>query len=279
MARRTYSNAVNEVETSIAIERLLVATFPQTWTPSRISLDALPTGFVDLGSVVEDTPSFKVSRSKYQLVTGIPQVLQYQAVQGLSGSFTVALNSNSWRKAQYAFGNYTAVSSATAVTTVSSIVNGSQIQVSTMSTSFVIGQQVIIATAANFDKADAVETRITSINTITGGNITLYLSPPSSLMAVNQNIGTYAFQTHPIGGRNIKFYTLLGVADFIDGVQIVHEMMKVAPGADFEEAPRPSEAGRIPLMFDMIGTEQDVAGCTELLIARRHYFPTANNAC
>lgn len=282
MSEKTYTNNINEVEVSLGIQRLLVAEYPGTWEPEtqgRVDLDALPTGFYDLGSVVEDTPTLTVSREKFSLDAGLPRVRQYEVVIGLEGTFEISLHSNHWRKVQYAFGNYSAVSSTTAITTIASVTaqNVITFAATTALASVPVGRQIVIATTtAEFDLPDTVETRVTSI---TADGLTAYLEPtPLNTIASGDFMGIYEFVEQFIGSTAIRRSTLLGVTDFIDGSQVVHQFFKVTPGDEFTEEIRPTENERIPLSFNAFGiSRSDVPGAggkAQLVIARRVYFPT-----
>ena len=281
MAEKTFTNLINPVEVSLAIQRLLVADFGSgnyEPTSGRIDLDTLPTGFVDLGAVVEDTPTFSVTRTKFQLDAGLPAVRQFEAVIGLEGSFEISLHSNSWRKAQYAFGNYSAVSSVTQITTIASVTAQNVVTFANTSSveSLVLGLQFVIAPlVAEFDKADAVETRVVSI---TSDGLTFLLDPtPLNTIVAGDFTGYYDFQQIFHGTTAIRQSELLGVADFIDGSQVVHQFFKVTPGDEFTEEIRPTENERIPLSFNAFGVSRsDVPGAggkSQLVIARRIYFP------
>lgn len=275
-SNKTFINQINEVEVSLAVERLLIAEFPQTWTPARIDLTSLPTGFVDLGAVVEDTPSFTVTRGKFQLDAGIPAVRQFEAVTALEGNFEISLHSNSWRKIQYAFGNFSAVSSASLISTVASVTDRNTFTLTdtTISDTLTVGKQITLAVAGEEDKADAVETRITSI---TSDLLTYFVSPtPIKTPAVADSIYTYGIVRQHVGTSQIRQHVLLGVADFIDGSQVIHHFFKVTPGEEFAEEIRPAENERIPLSFNAFGVcVSDVAGSSsdELVIAQRVFIP------
>lgn len=274
MPRSSFANKINELEVSIAIEALLIADYPTSWTPARIDLDAPPSGFRDLGSVVEDSASFRVTREKFSLRTGLPRVIQYQAVMDLSGQFSVTLNSNSWRKVQFAFGNYSATCSPTLIGTVASVVD--LVTFVTSSTSVASGIHIITAsTTPAMDFPDAIEVRVLSTKALGGGLVEVKHTPPMKQITSGHLIGTYSFVKQEIGTRKISFYTLLGVADFIDGVQVVHRFHKVQPTAEWTEEFRPDQNGRVPLTFEALGVEDTVRGCKELVIADRFYFPGA----
>lgn len=280
MANESYNNLINEVEVSLAIERLLIADTAQAWTPARVDLTAgsLPTGFRDLGAVVDDTPSFSFSREKFQINTGIPRITQYEAVIGLTAEFAVSLHSNSWRKIQYAFGNYSNVASPTVVTTIQSVTDRYTVTLATSTTSLPVGTQVIIsATTPGLDFADATETRVNSIDADT---LTYYFDPlttPINTPTAGDFIAIYGlgYVVSYAGTSKITKYQLLGVADFIDGVQVVHHIPKVVPGGDYTEELRPDANGRIPLTFNAFGVQETIRGNAELITAKRYYFPAS----
>ena len=201
---KTYTQTVNSSECSLAVEKFLIAPYGTSFSKARVDMAALPTGFLDLGSVVEDTPSIKVTRSKYQLKLGIPKVLQYEQVTEVSAEIGFSIYSNTAWQAQFALAN----SAMTTVTTVNS------------------------ATAD-----------------------TLYL-----------------------GKNTVVYYTLLGVADFLNGSQVVHEFTKVTAGGDFEEAFRPEAANAIKLTFAALGVPTTIDSCSHLCVGKRHYFGP-NNEC
>jgi hypothetical protein len=277
MGRRAYANIVNPVEVSIGIQRLLIGDFPQTWTPARIDLDAPPSGFYDLGAVVEDTPSMKVSREKYQLETGVPMVLQFEATQKVSGTFECQLHSNSWRKLQYGLGNYTAAASYTELGSVTSVTaaNAYTFTGTAIASGVAVGQTMVFASASNrLDNPDAFETRVTSIALAT--NATFYLDPaPTAATSIGTGwkMAYYDYVKQVYGSSRNKYYSLLGVADFIDGTQIVHYVKKASPAAEMVEEIRPQENQRIPLSFNFLGQETTINSIIELVVGERYFFP------
>lgn len=273
MVGKTYLNKVNETEVSLAIEQLLIADYQQSWTPARVDVDAPPTGFTPLGAVVEDSPTLTYNREKFQLQTGIPRVTQFESIQSMEGSFQAQLHSNSWRKVQYALGNYTALSSATVVATVSSVVSTSQFVVTTGQSLTQYRQYIFGALSTNFDDGDGVETTVTSVST-TGSDAVINVEPtPLKTVAANWAIGVYDYNRLVFGSSKIKYFKILGVADFIDGVQVVHQLLKVSPADEFTEEFRPDSNSRFPLSFNALGVEQTIEGCNELIIGDRYYFP------
>lgn len=277
MTRKSYNNPVDVNEVHLGIEQLLIADYPQAWSPGRINVDSPPAGFVNLGAVVEDTPTFSVERETFDLETGLPMVLQHQEVTRLSGQFTVSLHSNSWRKIQYAFGNYAAVASYTIVATITSVTN--QYVVSFASTtdveSLVVGRQYLLGSSESaLATAAGYETKVASINS---DLLTVSFDPvPIRTPTVNDIVTFYSYQELFVGTSQIRDHVLLGVVDFTDGQQVVHHFFKVQPAGSFEEAITPQENERISLTFNAFGVNRsDVPGASsdELVVARRVHIP------
>jgi len=283
---KTFNNEINGVEVSLGIQRLLIAEHPQSWDPNvngRIDLENLPTGFIDLGAVVEDTPSFAVTRSKFSLAAGLPSVIQFQAVVGMEGSFEAALHSLSWRKVQYAMGNVSAISSTTLLSTIASVTDRNTVTFANTTDveSLTLGRQFTIAAVeAEFDKADATETRVASIH---ADGVTFSLLPtPIHTPSVNDVAGIYDVACLYVGTTKIREHVILGVTDFLDGTQVVHHFFKMTPGEEFTEEIRPTENARVPLAFDAFGVvRNDIPGISssQLVLARRCYFPALDASC
>lgn len=285
MVQKAYNNPINEMEVSIAIERLLIANFPaSSWinTPGRIDLDQLPSGYADLGAVVEDSPSFKVNRDIFQLNTGIPAVTQYQAVIGMTGTFEAMLHSNSWRKVQTALGNYTYSTTVTTIGSVSSVVNQAQFVLTYSGTinNATIGRQIVIANPGTQDNIDAVESWIASMTTLTTSTFLIQLGTTPIKTPIGGNVVyTYNLSRLLVGAAPIKSYTLIGVADFIDDTQIVHYMSKVQPQGEFMEEIKPGENKRTKVAFTAFGRNAAAPdGSNQLICAERYYFPKGTAA-
>src|SRR5436189_3266418 len=88
MAFRSFANQITVEDVSIGLQQILVAPAGTTWTPGRIDVSSPPTGFYHLGAVQDDAPQLATQKALYQLATGIPSVLQYQAVLSLTGTLT-----------------------------------------------------------------------------------------------------------------------------------------------------------------------------------------------
>jgi hypothetical protein len=284
MVGKTYTNAINEMEVNMAIERLLVADYPTAWTPKRIDIDDLATtapGFYDMGAVVEDSPSFRASREKYTLETGIPMIRQFENVTRVDGTMEITLHTNHWRKIQYAMGNFTYQGSFTTCGTITSVNNTNATFIASFTNDCTIGDQVVFATTeAKFQDPDALESKIASANLSTSEYKLAF--PTYKDLADDMFCGLYGdeadtdtgFQYMAVGGATIRYFALLGVADFLDGVQVIHKFAKVAPAEEFLEEINPTETGRTALTFNAFGTSStSYGGSSQLIVAERFYFP------
>lgn len=273
----SYLNPTVEAEVSIAIERLLVADYPQSWTPARVSLapTSLPTGFHDLGAVVEDTPSLRVTRNKFQLFTGIPSVLRYEATIGLEGTLAATLHSYSWRKLQLALGNFTYTCSAVTSDTVSSVGGRDEVTLSA-TTALTVGDLVLVAVSTTaMDDIDCPEAVISSIGT---DGATLHFSPTlPSTPSAGDLVGTYSYVRMAIGTAKQREFAILGVSDFIDGAQVVHQVHRAVAADEVLQEIRPAQNQRIPLTFNLKGiASSDYTGYenkSHLILAETFFFP------
>jgi hypothetical protein len=281
MGNKAYENLIFSREVSLGIEHLLIAPYPTTFEPTAAIPDIMspPAGFRWLGAVVEDSANVTVNRNKFQLITGVPKVIQYEAVMEVAGKLEIQLYSNSARKIQYAMGNVDALnilySPVTSISSVSSVTNKYIITLAatTSTTSpWAVGDYVVTGVVGSSLTLSQNEAQITSIS---GNNI--YFGTPGlpTTPVANDNAFKIAGAKVAYGGGTIKTYTLLGVADFIDGVQLIHKFDKVAPGGEFSEMVKPTDVGKIPLAFDAYGISNADWGVQQLLVGVRYWFPKA----
>jgi hypothetical protein len=275
LANKTYENLIFEREVSIAIENLFVAPYPTTWTATPVAdiLDP-PSGFTWLGAVVEDSPSVTVSRDLFQLQTGVPRVLQYQAVTTVAGRFECQLYSNSPRKVQYALGNVDAhnvLSAPSSPVAISSVTDKYTVTLTASpAVDWAVGDFIVTALTTNTLAISQNEAQISSIN---GANVTVGTPGFPNTPTTSHEAGRIAAVKSPFGTNQIKQYTLLGVAEFIDNVQIVHKFDKVSPSAEYAEQVRPDDVGKITLGFDAFGISNADYGGSYLIVGERFWFP------
>ncbi len=191
---KSYDNQITEAEVSLAIERILIGPSSATWDPStgRIDIGSPPANFVDLGAVVEDSPTLTITKSKFQLELGIPKALQYEAMMGVKGEMSLSIYGKSNDIAKYGAG-----------------------------------------------------TDIVSMGTF--GTRIAY------------------------GKTTLKKFAILGVADFIDGTQVVHYFHEMSLKPDYVEAIKPDQVGMLALGFDAYSHISTIHG-GERIVGERVYF-------
>lgn len=281
MTGKSYLNQISEQNVSLAIQQLLIADYGTAWTAGRIDVDSPPTGFHRAGAVVEDTPQVTLRRAKFELKTGIPQVLQYQAITGMDGMLTAHLHSFNWRQMAIALGQITYTCSPTVVGSITSVVNANvyTLNATTALASLAVGKQITFCdNAAGADALDSDESVITSI-LADGVTIVIDVSLIGTVNVAslhNTGIAYYAFQRSAGGLSTIKKFHVLGVADFINGVQIVHQFQKCTTGDEIQEELRPAANPRVPISFNALGYKTSLypaASAAELVVFERFYFP------
>lgn len=284
MSAKSFVNAIREDEVSLAIEKFIIAPYPTTFTAARINLapGALPSGFYDLGAVVEDTPTLTISKELFTLSTGIPAVRQFEVLTGLDGTVEFSLHSTSWRKLQIALGNYTAVSSATLLASVLSVTNAQVFTFPNSLTSAVtVGDQITIARTSTLNDIDQPETKVSSVITFNASLLSVYCVPAfplGSSPSTAYNLYTYPYVEQTYGSALQREFTLLGVADLLDGTQIVQEFYRCRPAGEFTREITPEQNVIIPLSFSLFGVTKTIRGSDQLVLARELYFPAVYSA-
>lgn len=275
---KSYANEIVEREVSIAIEQLLAAPVGTTFPTTRVDVASPPNGFTHLGAVVEDSIQVNITREKYQLATGIPRVLQYDAVLGMAGQLTISFYSLSNRLLRYTLGGEPPVYEFTSanVTQVGSTPAPTRTQVPVASTAnFTVGDVVITAASTTGLASSQNEAEVSSV-----GSAMLYLkgdgldsAPGAGHVIVKVDRSRVAF-----GTAKIQKFALLGVADFVDGAQVQHHLFKATPVGEFTETPQPGQASIITGTFDLFGVKGNSVGAhsnwtNELILGERIYIP------
>lgn len=276
MPSKSYENLIFEREVSLAIQNIFVAPYGTSWTAARVTdVLAAPLGFYWLGAVVEDTPNMTVTREKFQLITGVPKVIQYQTVMQVAGRFECALYSNSPRKVQYALGNVEA-RNVMADTDPVTVTAGPHTRYTvTLSGSpdvaYNVGDYLAFHSNASTLAISQNEAQINSIGTAKE----IYFGTPG--LPNTPAGGDYGKKVShvklPLGTGLIRNYIMLGVADFIDGTQIIHKLNKVASAGEWSEQFRPDDVGKVPMAFDCYGVSNADYGSSQLIVGERFWFP------
>lgn len=279
MPERTYENVITNREVSIAIERVLIAPYPNSWGPTRVVFDNSwidAQGFDELGAVVDDSVQLTYTREKFQLMTGIPRVLQYEAVLGVTGRLQGMLHSHHPRRMHFMLGNVDPINVVAAVTAIADDVpNHATVSFSVSVTSFAVGDEVVTAVGSGGLERANNYAEVSSISD--GTTKTLYFVSPGFAHLPNGSlglIGKVLSVEQAFGTSKIKSFALVGVADFIDGVQLVHYVPRAQPGGELNEKAMPAENFRQAMDFNIFGTSaSEFTGAGEQVLVKRFWFP------
>jgi hypothetical protein len=282
---RSIDNPISLPDVSLALEHLLIAPYGTSWTPGLVNISSPPAGFLHIGAVTEDSPQLQVTKQFYQLQTGIPKVLRYTAVVGLQGDFQCVAISNRNTRAYWALGGlppyHLPNTPAGGFSYVHSVVDRTSVLVNStaMAAAIVAGQIVVTDTSANI-LSTLNEAFVSSIAAVTGN--TLYqvtLFGPDYFPALpvqSQPFFVEAHQRYAMGSEILPSFHLLGVADFLSGEQIIHDMAFARPKAQFQDLFRNANEVRVSMMFDLFGysvsTPYDSVN-SHLIVAERFIFP------
>lgn len=272
---QTFNNIPYEKEVAIAIEQILIAPFPTSWTPAKLTdpVDTPPVGFRNLGAVVEDSVTLTITREKFQLRTGIPKVLNYEAIMGVSATLEASLIARRGRLAGFAMGNVKPINmlAGTAVTTLSSVTNRAIVTlVASPNVAWAVGDLIGFSTTTPGLVDTEQDAYISSINALT-----VVFSPAfPDTPAVNNLVQKISGIRNPFGTSGIRKFHVLGVADFIDNIQVVHQFPKCDSSGDWTEQFRPDQEGRLPMKLEALGYQSSTfdSSTSHLLVGERYWF-------
>lgn len=287
MAFKSYANEITVEDVSLALEHLLVAPQGTAWTPGRVDVSSPPAGFLHMGAVQEDSPQLQIQKEQFQLQTGVPRVLQYQAVIGMTGNFQMVFHSARNSRLFHTLGGakpyHVANTAATNWNAINSVVSRFEVIVASDAhiAAVAAGDLLVTDTTANI-KTSLNEAFVSSIAALTGNTAyRVVLSNPDGFPALpvaTQPIYEVAHNRYQMGTVVQPFFRMLGVADFLNGSQVVHDFQKAAPGGQFVEALRNGQDARVPGTFTLFGytvsTPYDTI--SQLVLGERFWFsPTS----
>lgn len=280
---KTYTNEIREDEVSLAIEHLLIAPVGTAAPAGRIDVASLGTytNFTHLGGVVEDTPSVTINREKYQLETGIPRTLQYDATVAMSGQFTVSFYSNSNKVVRYALGNvppsFVYTGAVTSILSTAISFSNRTLAVTINTTGYAVGDMIVLNASAGTTPSTIWSDSYLEgyVESKTTNQIILRSFDGTPTFGTTVGVIKVAKTVIPFGTSQIPKYYIIGVADFIDGVQIQHHLYKASPVGDFTETVQPGQAGMIAATWDLFATTSTSYnnGSSELILGERFYYP------
>jgi hypothetical protein len=269
MPGSTLQNVIVQSEVSLALEHVLIAPVGTSYDRSKIDISSPPAGFIHLGAVADDSPSLQLTKAKYQLATGLPRVIAYEAVVALGGEFSVVLHSSSNLKAHFGMGGPRPRNEpvlATSATVVTADTLGRTLFSVNTTTGFSVGMMVAV------DASSLVETTynvgyVTAINTAAGG-LTVDGRGLSFAPAAGHVVRGVLRSELGIGSRLNPYFTLLGVADFLNNGQVVHMFERVSPRGQTQERLIGTQHGMLQAAWDIHGyvssrynnTEENILG-------------------
>lgn len=285
MPDKSFNNVITKRNISLAMEQLLIAPSSVTWTPTRVSMSntMIPAGFRHLGAVLEDSAALTISRNLFQLMGGIPRVLQYSAVIEITGRLEIVFHSISNRQMAYAMGNVDPVNVVNTIFATS--INSAAWGLSDYTTiaantpgfgGILVGDVIVTASTSSALLLTDNEAEVSSIG-IGINTLTLFFTSPGfpTKPETSWFFSKLKSTAVPAGTAKQKEYHIIGVADTIDGYQIIHDMQKArVGGGDMQQAFRPTENGRIQGRWELFGYPVTrYLPDTELVVAERFWFP------
>jgi len=273
---KSYLNLVPDKEVSIGIEQLLVAwtavnSIP-VWTPAKIAdpVNNPPSPFKNLGTVVEDSVSLNITREKFRYEAGIPKNLQYEAVLNITGTIEAQLIARRGTLAYYGLGNRAPAFSTPEnfIASASVMVPGVQYFYSSIAglNLYTVGaliafgivfQTIISSNDVAYHAFESAYIGASSLHASSPWGVTAIFTPrfwnPNSAPLIGQITSYTDRMVNPLGTGRIDTFHVLGVADFIDGVQLVHQFPEMTAVGEWVEEFKPDQEGRIPVKFEARG--------------------------
>ena len=286
----TYENLISTKEVSLAIEQVFLAPYNNaiaTWPQARTSIASMVAPWVHLGAVEENSPQLQINKDKFALSTGIPRVLQYQAVRGLNGTFQCTFHAKSNRIVKQALGHgvnqiNTGQLGFAASATIGSVLAGEAnrrcyvgtVQVNGLSLQ--IGDVIMFGTSALDQSTAGLEAEVLTTQDLTPGWIGF--TQVGTGVTIAMAFDKVKTSRVAVGTSKLGFFSLIGFADFIDGTQVAHYLGRVSPAGDWTEKFGPDQNPMVNAQWDIFGyttgVYSGVSNVTgnELILGERFYF-------
>lgn len=270
----TIVNQIVQEEVSMALQHMLVAPFgTASPTPSQlpINVSSPPAGYIHLGAVVDDSPVVQLNKQKYQLQTGLPRIVAYEVMISIAGEMGATLIGNSNFKAFMGGGgaspNHVLIAAhSTALPAVTSTTVARNLVTVSTNTGFTAGAMVVTDTSA----ALLTTYNFAFIVAVNSGSIQLSTDGFPFIPVTGQPIAQVLVDQYPLGTKRIPYFHVLGVADFLNNGQVIHDFPRATPRGQWQEALRVGTEERIPTTWDMQGFVDSLSG--ENIIGYRYYY-------
>ena len=269
-AQKTYERSAEPERTSIGVEEFLIATYPTSFeavTPAaaRVDVSSPPAGFTTLGRVRDDSAQILFQRAGTKYHGGPSGELLYQRGELTGARVSFRLDTLRNRHARYAMGasetrNLTGVDPTTDATTIASVIAPTHLLLAAALTG---AGQVVISPVESLTTTDN-DARVSSI---AAGGAELHLAaPPPETPEQGWAVARLYGTRQTVGADDHREFTLLGVADTVDGWQVLHYFPRVVAAGQWKETISPREPAHVELAFDVCA----VASSTGVVLFERY---------
>lgn len=281
MPAKSYTNEIEKFAVTIGLQQLLIAPEGTAYAGTKIDITTPPAGFIPLGAVVEDAPQVTISKEKFQLRTGIPRVLVYEAVVGLAGEIQTVFHSYLNFHAFMGAGgpkplnvritahddpNAPTVSAAPAPTRTSVAISNI--------TAVVVGMRVATDSDSNLSTTyNKAFVKTITPGTSPAGTLTLSGTGFPFVPVVGQKLVALDKTKLLLGSSQVPYFRLLAFADLLNEAQVVFDFQRVTPRGNWQEKLVPGQNVIQPAVFDLEGyTVAGYGTADELGLAERIDF-------
>jgi len=108
------------------------------------------------------------------------------------------------------------------------------------------------------------------VTAVNSGSLQLSTDGFPFIPVVGNPISQVLADTYALGTKRIPYFHLLGVADFLNNGQVVHDFPRATPRGQWQEQLRVGMEERIPVLWDMQGFVDSTSG--ENIIGYRYYY-------
>ena len=270
---KTYDRPIESDRTSIGVEEFLIAAFPCPFDPAngglpstvRVSVTSPPPGWKRLGRVENGSAELRLERAPTRYHGGPSGELLYQRAELTLARVSFRIQSLSNRDVRYAWGDCASVNLYGAdplsdATTIASVVSPTRF---TLAGSIADCSWVLISPVSSLGASDN-DSRVASLSP-NGAEIFL-AAPASETPAAGWAVARLYGTRQSVGPDERREFSLLGVADTVDGWQILHYFPRVVAAGRWTERISPDRPACVELHFDVCA----VSSFSQFLLFERY---------
>ncbi|MFH0962959.1 MAG: hypothetical protein V2A58_02990 [Planctomycetota bacterium] len=267
---KTYDRPLDPDRTSIGVEEFLIASYPcafQVSSPpaARVAVSSPPPGWKRLGRVEDGSAEVRLERAPTRYHGGPSGELLYQRAELTLARVSFRIQSLSSRDVRYAWGdgssaNLYGVDPLSDATTITSVVSAER---------FVLAgpiagcSWVVISPVSSLGSSDN-DSRVSSLSA--DGTELFLASPPAEAPSPGWAVARLYGTRQSVGPDDRREFSLLGVADTVDGWQILHYFPRVVAAGRWRETISPDRPASVELQFDVCA----VSSLASLLLFERY---------